>query len=117
MSKSTPATQYAVTVNFNQFKLEAHVQRALQKAWALAEARPLNASNLLKAVILESQNGRSKGFGKLAGLLPLSQLADVKPASVAPADLAALPVTMPLSESFSIAQGFFKDFFKDKDKN
>lgn len=114
---SAPATSFALTVNFSQFKLEAHVRRAMQRAWALAGARPVNAAHLLKAAILESRSTKSTALTKLANLLPLAQLADVNLAQVAPADLAALPVVMPLHLSFHIAEGFFKDFFKDKDKN
>lgn len=114
---SAPASSYALTVNFTKFQLEIHVQRALQKAWALAGAKPVNAAHLLKGAILESRSGQSKALLTLAKLLPVPQLVDVTLASLPPADLAAFPVTTALAESFSIAEGFFKDFFKDKDKN
>jgi hypothetical protein len=105
MVTSSPA---AVLVNFTKYSLETHVEKSLQKAWGLSRGQPLNASHLLKGALLVVQKNQSKAFLKLASLLPLSNLTDVK-ATGQPADLAALPMTKPLADSFSVAEGFFKD--------
>lgn len=94
---------------YGSFKLEIHVKNSLQTAWALAGGRPLNANHLLKGALLEARTRRSKALLKLASLLPIPNLANVKPTDVPPADLAALPLTKPLADSFSVAEGFFKD--------
>jgi len=98
-----------VVANFTQSKLETHVEKALQKAWLLSGGRPLNASQLLKAALLVGRTDRSEAFVKLASLLRLSDLSDVKTTELPPANLAALPLTRPLADSFLIAEPFFKD--------
>src|SRR6516164_4343608 len=107
---SQPTRAFAsVVVSFTKYKLEPHVQRSLEKAWALSGAQPLNAGHLLKAALLVAESTRSKAFLKLASLLPLTILIDVKPTVVGPADLAALPLTKPLADSFEVAEAFLKD--------
>src|SRR6266446_3686675 len=99
----------AVVANFSQYKLEIHVQRAIQKAWVLSRGRPLNAGHLLKGALLVGQTIRSSAFQKVASLLPLSTLQDVTVTEIPPADLAALPLTKPLADSCSVAESFLKD--------
>jgi Skp family chaperone for outer membrane proteins len=99
----------AVVANFSQYKLEIHVQRALQKAWLLSGGRPLNAGHLLKGALLVGRTVRSSAFQKIAFLLPLTNLEDVKVTEIPPADLAALPLTKPLADSCSVAESFLKD--------
>jgi hypothetical protein len=97
MPATAPA---AVIVNFTKYKLEVHVQKSLQKGWSLSGGQPLNASQVLKGALLVGRTDRSKAFQKLASLLPLPNLPDVKATDIAPADLAALPLTKPLADSF-----------------
>jgi hypothetical protein len=107
MSSSEPAR--VIVRNFSQFKLETHVQNSLQRAWSLAGGRPLNAGHLLKAALIEVRRSRSVAFLRLAALLPLENLEDVKTTDVPPADLGALPLTKPLADSIVVAEGFFRD--------
>jgi hypothetical protein len=99
----------AVVVNFAKYQLEVHVQRSLQKAWSQSRGGPLNASHLLKGALVVGQTDQSEAFGELASLLPLPNLQDVKATDIPSADLAALPVTKPLADSYAVAEGFFKD--------
>ena len=99
----------AVVVNFTQFQLEAHVQKALHRAWALAGGRPLSAGHLLEGALRVARTDRSAAFVKLASLLPLPSRPDVKTTDVPPPDLAAMPLSKPLADSFSVAEGFLGD--------
>jgi hypothetical protein len=108
MPASAPAS--AVVANFSQFRLEKHVEKSLQKAWSLSAGRPLSAGDLLRAALLVGRTDRSKAFDKLAALLPLPQLTHERGATdIPPADLAALPLTKPLADSFIVAAPFLKD--------
>jgi hypothetical protein len=95
----------AAIVNFSRFRLETHVRKALQKAWALSSGRPLGARDLLKGALLVARTHPSAAFQKAASLLPLPSLEDVTTAGP-PLDLAAVPLTRPLAGSFSVAEGF-----------
>jgi hypothetical protein len=53
----------AVVVNFTQFQLESHVQKALRLAWALSGGRPMNAGHLLKGALLAARTDRSATRG------------------------------------------------------
>ncbi len=99
----------AVVVNFTQFQLEAHVERALRRAWAVSDSTPVNAGHLVKGALLVVKTDPSAAFLKLATLLPLTNIQDVKPTSGVPADLAAMPLVRALWTSFSVAEGFLKD--------
>jgi hypothetical protein len=102
-------TLAAVVVNFTQFQLETHVEKALRRAWALAGGKPVTASHLLKGALLVARTDQSAAFLRLRSLLPLTSLQDVKTTEGPPADLAAMPLVNPLAESFSVAEGFLGD--------
>ncbi len=95
--------------NFSQFQLEPHVQMSLQKAWTLSGGRPLNAAHLIKGGLLVARTGPSRAFKKLASLVPLPSLSDVKGINVPPADLSALPLTRALADSVHVAVIFLKE--------
>jgi hypothetical protein len=100
-------TVSAIAVNFSQFRLETHVQKALHLAWALAKGKPVNAAHLLKGAIILAPTEASPAFSKLSLLLPIR--ADVNATDVPPPDLAAFQVTKPFADSFSLAEGFLTD--------
>ncbi|MBE9484098.1 MAG: hypothetical protein IMY74_04590 [Bacteroidetes bacterium] len=97
-----------VVVNFSRFKLESHVERALSMAWKFSGGQPINASHLLKGVLVTAgESTPTKAFLKLSQLLPAPGV--VKPGETGhpPADLAALPLVGPLARVFSVAEAFF----------
>jgi hypothetical protein len=97
-----------VVVNFTQFQLERHVEKALQKAWALSDRTTIDASDLLKGALLVAENNPSAAFRKLVSLLPLTDIRDARTGG-APLDLAAIPVSTGVAESFSVAEGFLQE--------
>jgi len=104
-----PATPSNTVVNFTQYTLEDHVQKALQKAWVLSGGQPLNAKHLLSSAILVARTKRSKAFEKIASLLGQAKVSDATSTDVSAADLAALPLTKALADSVSVAEGFLKE--------
>jgi hypothetical protein len=98
-----------VVVNFTQFELESHVEKALQDAWKVAARKTINASALLKGALMVARNNPSPALRKLASLLPEVHIGNLRPGDSTPLDLAATPVSAGVAESFSVAEGFLKE--------
>eukprot|EP00903_Cladosiphon_okamuranus_P001801 g1799.t1 len=98
----------SITANFAQFKLERHVNRALNEAWNLSEGEPVTAAHVLKAVILTSRSAKSEAFSKLAALLPLPETRALGTGSSPSSTLEALPLAPDLAAAFAIAEDYFK---------
>jgi KAP-like P-loop domain-containing protein len=94
-------------VNFSQFQLESHVEKALQAAWSVSGRKVISAGDLLKGALLGYKTSPSSAFRKLGALLPAISLPTMTVG--APLDLAATPVTPELAASFSVAEAFLKE--------
>jgi len=98
----------STTVNFAQFKLERHVNRALNEAWSLSGGAPVGAAHVLKGVLLTSRRAKSEAFSKLAGLLPEVDVKALGKGGSPSASLEALPLAADLTQAFMVAEDFFK---------
>lgn len=97
-------------VNFTQFQLETHVEKAIRRAWASSDRASVDAGDLLLGALLVARTESSSAFRQLSSMLPVAALGDSAASSVPalPVDLAALPVSSALGVSFSVAEAFFK---------
>jgi hypothetical protein len=105
----SPATPPVAVANFSQFRLGAHPQKSLQKAWILSGGKPLNASHLLKGAVLVARTDPSTALKQLTSIVSLPKLQDVKGTDIPPADLSALPLTKALADSFHVAVSFLRE--------
>jgi hypothetical protein len=98
-----------VLVNFSRFRLEKHVELALNRAWELSNNAPLEAGHLMRSASYMGVGTAysSTAFRKVRSLLPLRPT-ELKRAPK-PLDLAATPLVRPLAESVSVAEAFLAD--------
>lgn len=98
----------SVTANFAQFKLESHVNRALKAAWSFSGGAPVEATHVLRGILLTSRRAKSEAFSKLASLLPVPDIKAPENGASPSATLEALPLAPDLAQAFSVAEEFFK---------
>jgi hypothetical protein len=96
-----------VAADFTQYKLNGHVQEALQYAWASASGGPLDARNILTSVLEVRSN--SAAFRQLSTLLARISLGSAKSKKPSPVSLSTISLTKPLADAFTAAEPFFRN--------
>ena len=97
--------------NLTRFKLERHVKEAFRTALLFSGGKPVNASHMLKSVLIVNKKDSSPAFIEFASILRTPSITPISEpfASKITADLAAMPFTEPMSESLLIAERFIQD--------
>jgi hypothetical protein len=94
-------------VNFKDFYLEKHVEESLILASLLSKGEPINASHIIRAMVIIGRRYESDAFKKFIELLPVSDPEEGYAVSKSEPDLGNIEMVDGLFESYSIATKFW----------